>query len=69
MNTEGRDAVNVALAAHEIDLLLVSPDRLANARFAERARGLIRAVIGLFVADVAHCSPTGATTSDPTIRG
>jgi ATP-dependent DNA helicase RecQ len=49
------EAVEEALAADVIDLLLVSPERLANAQFAERTLGLIRGAIGLFAVDEAHC--------------
>jgi hypothetical protein len=40
-NADEWDAVEDALAADEIDLLLVSPERLANAQFAERTLALI----------------------------
>jgi ATP-dependent DNA helicase RecQ len=54
-NVDEWDAVERALAANEVDLLLVSPERLANAEFAERTLGLIQGAIGLFVVDEAHC--------------
>ena len=54
-NADEWEAVEQALADDEIDLLLVSPERLANAQFAERTLGLIRGAIGLFVVDEAHC--------------
>jgi ATP-dependent DNA helicase RecQ len=54
-NVDEWEAVEQALSADEIDLLLVSPERLANAQFAERTLGLIRGAIGLFVVDEAHC--------------
>ncbi len=44
-----------ALADDEIDLLLVSPERLANERFRTRTLRSIRGGIGLFVVDEAHC--------------
>jgi len=43
-----------ALAADEVDVLLVSPERLANPRFADRALPLL-AKTGLLVVDEAHC--------------
>jgi ATP-dependent DNA helicase RecQ len=42
------------LARDEIDVLLVSPERLANPRFADRALPLL-AGAGLLVVDEAHC--------------
>jgi ATP-dependent DNA helicase RecQ len=54
-NADEWEAVEQALAADEIDLLLVSPERLANAQFTERTLGLIGGAIGLFVVDEAHC--------------
>jgi ATP-dependent DNA helicase RecQ len=47
--------VEEALADDQIDLLLVSPERLANAQFTERTLTLIQGAIGLFVVDEAHC--------------
>ena len=43
-----------ALAADEVDVLLVSPERLANPKFADRALPLL-AKTGLLVVDEAHC--------------
>jgi ATP-dependent DNA helicase RecQ len=43
-----------ALAREELDVLLVSPERLANPRFADRALPLL-ARAGLLVIDEAHC--------------
>ena len=54
-NVDEWETVEKALASDEIDLLLVSPERLANAQFAERTLGLIQGAIGLFVVDEAHC--------------
>jgi ATP-dependent DNA helicase RecQ len=47
--------IEAELAGDEIDLLLISPERLANQRFRERTLGLIEKGIGLFVVDEAHC--------------
>jgi ATP-dependent DNA helicase RecQ len=52
--TEWR-VVEEALAADEIDLLLISPERLANARFRGKVVPVIDRGIGLFVVDEAHC--------------
>ena len=54
-NIKEWEAVDQALTADEVDLLLVSPERLANPQFAERTLGLIQGAIGLFVVDEAHC--------------
>src|SRR5262245_21020309 len=54
-NADEWDAVERDLAADEVDLQLVSPERLANAQFAEQTLGLIGGAIGLFVVDEAHC--------------
>jgi ATP-dependent DNA helicase RecQ len=43
------------LQADECDVLLVSPERLANPRFRERTLPSLRKGIGLFVVDEAHC--------------
>ncbi|MDP9240880.1 MAG: DEAD/DEAH box helicase, partial [Actinomycetota bacterium] len=43
-----------ALVADDVDVLLVSPERLANPRFADRALPLL-ARAGLLVVDEAHC--------------
>ena len=42
------------LAGRQLDVLLVSPERLANPRFAARLRPLLDTV-GLIVIDEAHC--------------
>jgi ATP-dependent DNA helicase RecQ len=47
--------IEAELAADQIDLLLISPERLSNQRFRERTLGLIEKDIGLFVVDEAHC--------------
>ncbi|UFU06217.1 RecQ family ATP-dependent DNA helicase [Ruania halotolerans] len=53
-NIEEWDDVLAALAAGRIDVLLVSPERLANPRFAERLPELL-ASTGMLVIDEAHC--------------
>ena len=54
-NREDWDAVEAALAADEVDLLLVSPERLSNERFREQTLRLIQRGIGMLVVDEAHC--------------
>lgn len=49
------DEIEAELAGDEIDLLLISPERLANQRFREKTLSLIEKGIGLFVVDEAHC--------------
>ena len=53
-NFEDWEAVFAALRADEVDILLVSPERLANPRFADVALPLL-ARAGLLVIDEAHC--------------
>jgi ATP-dependent DNA helicase RecQ len=53
-NIDEWDDIERALRANEVDLLLVSPERLGNERFRARTLGLVDAV-GLFVVDEAHC--------------
>lgn len=47
--------IDRSLAADEIDLLLISPERLANDWFRTRTVPAIEKGIGLFVVDEAHC--------------
>jgi ATP-dependent DNA helicase RecQ len=53
-NLEDWQQVFDALGADEVDVLLVSPERLANPKFANRALPLL-AKTGLLVVDEAHC--------------
>ncbi|MEI7548024.1 MAG: DEAD/DEAH box helicase, partial [Actinomycetota bacterium] len=53
-NLDEWDPVFAALDADELDVLLVSPERLGNPRFAARLDDLMRRV-GLVVIDEAHC--------------
>ncbi len=48
-------AVETALLAGNIDILLISPERLANEEFMIRCLLPIAARVGLFVVDEAHC--------------
>jgi ATP-dependent DNA helicase RecQ len=47
--------IEQALADDEIDLLMISPERLSNERFRTRTIPSIEQGIGLFVVDEAHC--------------
>jgi ATP-dependent DNA helicase RecQ len=54
-NTSNWDDVEMELRRDECDILLVSPERLANERFQTRTLQTIQRGIGLFVVDEAHC--------------
>jgi len=54
-NLEDWPAVEAALRAGQIDILLVSPERLANEQFMTRCLLPVAARVGLFVVDEAHC--------------
>ena len=58
INSTNRDeweAVAARLAADELDLLLISPERLNNPRFRDEMLPLFAASVGLLVIDEAHC--------------
>ena len=54
-NRDEWDAVSAALAGDEIDLLLISPERLNNPRFRSEMLPLFAGAVGLLVIDEAHC--------------
>ena len=54
-NAKDWQDVEARLEANEIDVLLVSPERLANERFLTTTLRSIRLGIGLLVVDEAHC--------------
>ena len=54
-NHEEWDGVRDALASDELDLLLISPERLNNPRFRETMLPLFAESVGLLVIDEAHC--------------
>ena len=54
-NTEHWDDVEAQVTNGEVDVLLISPERLADARFQEEVLGPIGATISLLVIDEAHC--------------
>ena len=49
------EEVRKVLEANEVDVLLISPERLANQKFLEELLPLIQGKIGMFVVDEAHC--------------
>ncbi len=58
INSENRDdwqVVEAALARNEVDILLISPERLANEHFRTEVLAPIAARISLLVVDEAHC--------------
>jgi len=54
-NLEDWPRVERALQANEADLLMISPERLANSAFIQKLLPLIQGSIGMFVVDEAHC--------------
>ena len=54
-NREEWEKVRKELFADQVDILLISPERLANEDFRERWLKTISDKIGLFVVDEAHC--------------
>ena len=54
-NVDEWNAVHEGLATDSIDVLLISPERLANERFTTQVLPSIQGSIGLFVVDEAHC--------------
>lgn len=54
-NTERWDAVETQLLSDEIDLLLISPERLANADFYGRVLQQVAPRILMLIVDEAHC--------------
>lgn len=54
-NTDEWELVKTQLLAGEVDILLISPERLANEEFREKILLPVSQKIGLFVIDEAHC--------------
>ncbi len=54
-NVDDWDAIEEAVAAGEVDLLCISPERLNNPGFARRVLPRLSAGLGLLVVDEAHC--------------
>lgn len=55
VNSRDHDEIEAALLAGDIDLLLISPERLANERFQRQIWDHLNAHIGLMVIDEVHC--------------
>jgi ATP-dependent DNA helicase RecQ len=54
-NAHEWDDVRARLAADDVDVLLVSPERLTNPRFRDEQLPVLRERMGLLVVDEAHC--------------
>lgn len=54
-NMDEWEEEETAVARDEVDILLISPERLANERFISRVLGNLAARISLLVIDEAHC--------------
>ncbi|MEI6420917.1 MAG: RecQ family ATP-dependent DNA helicase [Lentisphaerota bacterium] len=54
-NTYDWDRIEGELRENKIDILLISPERLANDKFRENVLSFIAENVGLFVVDEAHC--------------
>lgn len=54
-NRDAWDSIRDGLANDQIDLLLISPERLNNPRFRDEMLPLFAASVGLLVIDEAHC--------------
>ncbi|MEN6370556.1 MAG: RecQ family ATP-dependent DNA helicase [Armatimonadota bacterium] len=54
-NREDWEAIKARVLAGDLDVLLVSPERLANESFIEEVLSKITSSVGLFVVDEAHC--------------
>ncbi|MGI9085450.1 MAG: DEAD/DEAH box helicase [Aeromicrobium sp.] len=54
-NAHEWDDVRARLGADDVDVLLVSPERLTNPRFREEQLPVLRQQMGLLVVDEAHC--------------
>lgn len=54
-NTAAWNEIEARIGRDEVDILLISPERLANARFGERVLAAIAGRVSLLVIDEAHC--------------
>ena len=68
-NAEQWGQVYEQVRAGEVDVLLVSPERLNNPGFRDEVLPQVAATAGLVVVDEAHCISDWGTTSGPTTGG
>ena len=61
--------IEAELAAGQVDLLLISPERLNNPQFRSDVLPDLARRVGLLVIDEAHCISDWAMTSGPTTAG
>jgi len=54
-NTDDWEAIEGRLLANQVDILLISPERLANDDFRDRILQQVADRVGMFVVDEAHC--------------
>ncbi|MCF6248123.1 MAG: RecQ family ATP-dependent DNA helicase [Desulfobacula sp.] len=54
-NTDDWDRIEQELLQNSIDVLIISPERLANDKFRDNVMSSIAERVGLFVVDEAHC--------------
>ena len=54
-NADEHEWIENQVLNNQLDLLLISPERLANARFQEKVWSKIKQRVGLLVVDEAHC--------------
>src|SRR5438045_9399701 len=71
VNSSNKDdwaAIYERLAANEVDILLISPERLANDEFRETALPPITRRTGVFVVDEGSCTSAWAHALGPDYR-
>lgn len=54
-NTEDWEQIETELKSNSVDVLLISPERLANEKFRQNVLAVVAKTVGLFVIDEAHC--------------
>jgi ATP-dependent DNA helicase RecQ len=54
-NLEAWAGVQAKLEANQVDVLLVSPERLGNSAFLQKLLPVLQGSVGMFVVDEAHC--------------
>lgn len=68
-NTSEWDEVIAEVVTDRVDILLISPERLANRDFQKKVLGRVGSSAGLLVIDEAHCISDWATIFVRTIAG